>query len=87
MTALLAKLSDPLSARTLASRSDDARRRTPVLSSEDVVILTRDELWTLTTPGEMMSVAGYVVLSVPDTMHYADRIPGEVYTPDSGMRW
>ncbi len=97
VTALLAKLSDPLSARTLAApggdvfvqavEDNDVRGSASGLDAESVVMLTRDELWALTSAGTTVLVGGYMVLSVPDSVHYTDRKPGEVYMPDSGMRW
>ena len=100
VTALLAKLDDPFSARTLVSPdgqmmvrsvADESARggenATESVGSEGVVMLTREELWHLTTPGATVMAAGYRVLSVPDEAHYGDRAPGEVYIPKSGESW
>lgn len=100
ITALLAKLDDPVSARMLESPggqvivrsvADTSARgsetTTEAVGSEGVVMLTRDELGHLMTPGATVMVAGYTVLSVPDEAHYGDRAPGEVYMPESGTSW
>lgn len=100
ITALLAKLGDPLSARMLISPDggmavraveDDATRNdeaaAPACSVEGIVMLTRDELWSLTVPGATVMVGGFTVRSVPDLAHYEDRRPGHVYMPESGASW
>lgn len=100
VTALLAKLDDRLSARTLISPDGDVIVRamengatggneaaTQAVGSEGVVLLTRDELWHLTTPGATLTTAGFTIRSVPNEAHYTDRAPGEVYMPESGVDW
>lgn len=100
ITALLAKLDDHLSARTLISPAGDVIVRAiendaagggvaaiEAVSSEKIVVLTRDELWHLTTPGAALMTAGFTIRSVPNDAHYADRTPGEVYMPESGVKW
>jgi hypothetical protein len=95
ITALLAKLDDRVSARTLISPAGDVIVRavegdaarggeavTRAVTSEGVVMLTRDELWRLATPGATVMVAGFTVRSVADEAHYGDRAPGQVYMPE-----
>lgn len=101
IAALLAKLDDRLSARTLQSPcrqllvravQDDGERggtdRVGAAGSEGVVQLTREELWSLaTTEGTTIAVAGFTVRSVPDSAHYSERDAGAVYMPESQTYW
>lgn len=100
VTALLAKLDDSLSSRTLMSGAGDLIVRaaedvaargcetaTRAAGSEGVVILTREELHCLAVPGAAVVVAGFTVRSVPDAAHYSHRAPGEVYMPELGNAW
>ena len=81
--ALLMKLDDPLSVRTL---SKDGLAVTAVESRENVtrkpsqVFIDRDGLVRI-RQGQMLDVDGVFVLWVPDDAHYSDRAPGEVYMP------
>lgn len=91
VTALLDKLDDPLSARSLVS---PCRFITVIAvetagSGEAVVgpgtlPLTRSQLEELSTEGAVVRVGAVTVVSVPDAAHYSDRPPGTVYMPSSG---
>ncbi|TDZ45716.1 hypothetical protein [Mycobacteroides franklinii] len=100
VTALLAKLDDHLSTRTLMSPAGEVMVRAvengaaggnetaaQAVGSEGIVVLSRDELWHLTTPGATLTTAGFTIRSVSDDAHYADRAPGGVYMPESGVDW
>jgi len=100
IAALLAKLDDALSVRTLVSGAGDVMVRavedaaargdesaTRAAGSEGVVLLTREELHCLAAPGATVVVAGFTVRSVPDAAHYSHRAPGVVYMPGSGTVW
>ncbi|CPZ13661.1 Uncharacterised protein [Mycobacteroides abscessus] len=100
VTALLAKLDDRLSARTLISPDDDfvggAIENNVSLDSAEppkavpvhtTVTLTRDDLWYLTTPGATLTHGAFTLRSVTDEAHYSDRAPGAVYMPESGVQW
>jgi hypothetical protein len=100
ITALLAKLDDPLSARMLRSPCQEIIARAvedadvgsaelkQSRASEGVVELTRSDLHELLeTVGATVDYAGITVRSVPDSAHYGDRPPGGVFMPSSGERY
>jgi hypothetical protein len=100
LSALQAKLSDPLSARTLRSPcqeiiaravEDDAagsEELQQLRASEGVVEVTRSQLRKLLdNVGAAVDFAGIRVVSVPNSAHYADRDPGEVFVPSTGERY
>jgi hypothetical protein len=100
LSALQAKLNNPLSARMLRSPCqaiiaravEDADAGSAELKqshvTEGVVELTRSELHELLeTVGATVDFAGITVRSVPDSAHYGDRPPGEVFMPSSGERY
>lgn len=100
ITALLAKLDDQLSARTLVSPAGDLMVRavenaaargsetaTEAAGCEGVLTLTRRELQHLSTLGAAIEVGWFTVRSVPDDKHYRNRAPGVIYMPESGASW
>lgn len=91
VTALLDKLDDPLSARSLVSpcRFVKVTAVETAGAGESVVgpgtmPLTRSQLEELRTEGAAVKFGGVTVVSVPDAAHYSDRRPGTVYMPSSG---
>lgn len=100
ITALLAKLDDHLSARTLVSPAGDLMVRavenaaargsetaTEAASYEGVLTLTGVELQHLSTLGAAIVVGSFAVRSVPDDKHCRNRAPGAIYMPESGANW
>lgn len=90
--ALLDKLDDPLSARTLISPDPHLIPVTAVESAgaaeaaatPGAVVLTRSQLRTLATEGAQVRVGCVRVKAVADAAHYADRAAGEVFMPSAG---
>lgn len=91
VTALLDKLDDPLSARSLVSpcRFLQVTAVATPGAAESVIApgtlpLTKAQLETLRTEGQTLRVGAVTVVSVPDAAHYANRPAGRVFMPSSG---
>lgn len=91
VTALLDKLDDPLSARSLVSPCrflQVTAVATPgaaeAVISAGALPLTKAQLETLRAEGQTVRVGAVTVVSVPDAAHYSDRAAGTVYMPSSG---
>ena len=91
VTALLDKLDDPLSARTLRApcglvqvTAVESPGAAEAVVAPDTVPLTRSQLWELATEGATVRLGGVTVVSVADADHYSDRAPGTVFMPTSG---
>jgi hypothetical protein len=96
--ALLRKLDDPLSARMLRSpcqemiahavEDTDAAADPAAVAAEGVVEVTRSQLRKLLdNVGATVDFAGIRVVAVPDSDHYGERAPGEIFMPTSGERY
>lgn len=91
VTALLDKLNDPMSQRTLitpcrflAVTAVETPGAAEAVAAPGSLPLTRAQLRTLSTEGQTVRVGAVTVVSVPDAAHYSDRPAGPVYMPSSG---
>jgi hypothetical protein len=89
--ALIDKLDDPLSKRTITSpcrriavTAVESAGAAEAATAPGTLPLTRSQLETLATVGAEVRVAGVRVVSLPDAEHYTDRPAGEIYMPTSG---
>lgn len=91
ITALMDKLDDPLSARSLRSgcgsimvTATESPGAAEDVAAPDTLPLTRKQLAELAVEGAEVRVAGITVVAVPDAAHYSDRPAGAVFMPSSG---
>ncbi|BBX87952.1 hypothetical protein [Mycolicibacterium aubagnense] len=89
--ALLDKLDDPVSARTLVSpcgavtvTATETPGAAEAAARPGTVPLTHSQLQELAVEGAEVRVAAVRVISVTDADHYSDRAAGVVYMPTSG---
>ena len=89
--ALIDKLDDPLSKRTITSpcrrisvTAVESAGAAEAATAPGTLPLTRSQLEVLATVGATVRVAGVRVVSVPDEAHYADRPAGVVFMPSTG---